>query len=273
LGVCLIFTLFVYRPFHWSTVVKPGNRSLVFLTNNVANNNHQSFRPFVQDENPDVIALQDAALRSRNYAKEFPDRFVTGCDQFILISKYPILSAQPVPGADWLGHPVAARFEISVNGELITVFNVHMPTPRPDFAKLRRTGLLREMLSSTWNRKRPDNRSYRESMQARIELAQNLVRRIAEEKQPFVVMGDFNMPDHGYIHHLFASRFRDAFPLKGRGWGATFPGFGKRNFLMPGPWLRIDYIFAGTGWKIEYCRTEPDRRSKHRGVAAGLERP
>jgi len=269
---CVFFTLFFYQTFRWSPAHAPKGATLTVLTNNIANNNNRSLRPFIQAENPDVIAIEDATNRAGSYARQFPDRFVEGCDQFVLISKFPIISASAVQQPGWLGRPVAARYEISVNGESIVIYTIHMPTPRPDFAKLRGFGLLREIFNETGNRKLRDGRSYREAMEARIELARQLAGRFSEEKLPFLLAGDFNMPDHGFIYHLFSSRFTDAFANSGRGWGLTFPGFGSHEFKMPGPWLRIDYIFAGKGWKPVDCRTEPDRRSKHRAVVARLER-
>jgi len=269
---CLLFTLFYYQTFHWNNGASPKNETLILLTNNIANNNRQSVEPYIKAENPDIIALQEATGRSNLYAKTYPDRFVSGINQFVLISKFPIISTTIVNTPLWLGQPVAARFEISVHGENIAVYSIHLPTPRPDFVKLRGTGWLRESLGPSWNRKRSDGRSYRESMAARVELARGLVSRISEEKEPFFLMGDFNMPDCGYIHSLFSAKFEDAFASAGRGWGLTFPGFGNHAFLMRGPWLRIDYLFAGRGWKTVDCHTEPDRRSKHRAVVARFER-
>jgi endonuclease/exonuclease/phosphatase family metal-dependent hydrolase len=270
---CVILAFFLFAPCRWAGQPEPPAGSLTFLTNNIANNNRQSVQPFIREQAPDIIALQEARGRKLNYSKAFPGRFVEGCNQFILISKYPVLSAAVVEKADWLGRPVAARFELSVNGRRMVVYNIHLPTPRPDFAKLLGFGMLRETLGAARNRRGSDGRSYRESMDARIELAENLVRQISAEKLPFVLMGDFNMPDHGYIYHLFASKFTDAFAKSGRGWGWTFPGFGSHDFGMLGPWLRIDYLFAGQGWKPVFCKTEPGRRSKHRAVVACFEWP
>jgi endonuclease/exonuclease/phosphatase family metal-dependent hydrolase len=269
--VCVIPAALFFAPYHWAGQPAPPDGSLTFLTNNIANNNHQSVQPFIRQQNPDIIALQEAPGQKWRYSKAFPGRFVAGCNQFLLISKYPVISAIAVENADWLGRPVAARFELDINGKFLVVYNIHMPTPRPDFAKLWGFGLFRETLGVARNRRRSDGRSYRESMDARIELAESLVRQISAEKLPFVLMGDFNMPDHGYIHQLFASHFTDAFAKSGRGWGWTFPGFGSHDFGMLGPWLRIDYVFAGPGWNPVYCKTEPGRRSKHRAVVACLE--
>jgi endonuclease/exonuclease/phosphatase (EEP) superfamily protein YafD len=88
------------------------------------------------------------------------------------------------------------------------------------------------------------------------------------EKLPYIVCGDFNTPDNGYIHRILAERMIDAHATAGNGWGLTFPGGTGGRAARHGPWLRIDYAYAGRGWKPVYCETDPGRRSQHRAVAA-----
>ena len=109
-------------------------------------------------------------------------------------------------------------------------------------------------------------------MAERVKLARRLEGVFEREKKPFIVAGDFNMPDHGWIHRFFAARLTDAFATAGSGWGATFPGDSEYPFSFRGPWLRIDYIFAGRGFRPVYARVEQERRSEHRAVAARLAR-
>jgi vancomycin resistance protein VanJ len=79
------------------------------------------------------------------------------------------------------------------------------------------------------------------------------------------------MPSRGHIHGLFASHLTDAFAACGRGYGLTFPGYTSNPLTLFGPWLRIDYLFAGRGFKPIYCNTERERKSQHRAVAARFE--
>jgi endonuclease/exonuclease/phosphatase family metal-dependent hydrolase len=265
--IAVLFILFGYMTFRWSAWPAPTRTTLTVLTNNVGQNNRQSLQPFIREQNPDVIALQDAAGRVKGYTKEYPDRFVASRGEFVLISKFRIVSADILPSLAWNGRPVAARFELSIDGASLAVYSVHMPTPRSDFMKLRGSGLVRRLLGKDWNRSKPDSRSFSESMGERVNLTRDLVTRIVEEKHPYLVMGDFNMPDHGYDYHLVTSKLTDAFAKSGHGWGFTFPG-DSRHF---GPWLRLDYLFAGAGWRAVACFTEPERTSQHRAVTARFE--
>jgi endonuclease/exonuclease/phosphatase (EEP) superfamily protein YafD len=113
--------------------------------------------------------------------------------------------------------------------------------------------------------------NYREYVQDRMRLAQELAKVLADEKLPMIVGGDFNTPDHGYIYHLFAGEMSDAFAHAGRGWGLSFPGTTHNPIALFGPWLRIDYLFAGHGWHATECRPEPGQKSQHKAVFARFE--
>ena len=269
-GFCVVLVLGVFSDVRlWPRTIPASPGSLVVVTNNIGQSNHQSMQPFVAVERPDLLALQDAANRGPAYSREYPDRFVVGRGEFILVSKYPVLTASLVQEATWKTRPVAARFELSFKGGPLVVYNVHMPTPRSDFFRLSGLGWARELLGR--NQARSDGRSFGESMRARVELAEKLAEVFRKETQPFIVVGDFNAPDHGRVYGLMASFLKDAFDQSGRGYGYTFPGVSGRALTLLGPWLRLDYLFAGNGWEPAYARVEPHRLSQHRAVAARFE--
>jgi endonuclease/exonuclease/phosphatase (EEP) superfamily protein YafD len=266
---CLLLGMVIFGGLHMGAR-KPrleNPRSLTVVTNNIGQSNHQSMQPFLDVERPDLIALQDAANRGPAYSREYPDRFIEGRGEFVLISKYPIVSGSLVKEVVWpTTGPVAARFELSFKGGALVVYNVHMPTPRPDFFKLRHFGIIKELLGR--NRRKSDGRSYAESMLARVELARKLTEVLRRETKPFIVVGDFNMPSHGCVYHLVASTVTDSFEKVGSGYGYSFPGVTSRALMLFGPWLRLVYLFAGKGWEPVYCRVEPHRPSQHRAVVA-----
>lgn len=269
----LLVVIWLFMGFTWSRWLRPPGTTLTCITNNTGQSNHQSLRPFVQAEDPDVIALQDARFSGPYYAKTYPNRFVAGRGEFVMISKYPITKSTLLSSPSWRGRPVAAAFEITVNNETVVIYNIHLPTPRPDFEKLHGLGPIREMLGITaHSRDRRNTQTYSEAMAARVQLARDLTALLQREARPFLVMGDFNMPSWGYNHRLFASAFTDSFARRGRGFGLTFPGYTHNPLSLFGPWLRLDYLFAGKGWMPVYSRVESSRRSQHRAVVARFER-
>jgi endonuclease/exonuclease/phosphatase family metal-dependent hydrolase len=241
-------------------------KGLVVVTHNVGEGNRQQFFSFLEAENPDVIALQDARFRGVDYASRFRDRYVAASGEFCLISRHLIQQSKTLEAPKWHGRPVAARYEIICEGQPLIIYNVHMPTPRGQFNHVFSRRFVRDLFVE--DEGGAPAGSYREWIDARVELARGLARVFAAEKQPFIACGDFNMPDHGYIYHLFAGEMTDAFAHAGRGWGLTFPGETRNPAAFFGPWLRLDFAFAGRGWKPVFCAPESGRKSQHRAVVA-----
>ena len=265
---CFVMMAF-YATYHIHGASKHGG--LTVITHNVGQGNRAAFVHSFPDETPDAVLLQDvnyAGSRSAEYQKRYPSYANRGVSQFMLLSPHEIESAEVVTGAEWRKAPIAARFVIRAAGRHIALYSVHLPTPR---SSLNRALSPRLALEIAGLRGAPTDgfASYRECLDARITLARQLAAVLEKETLPFLVGGDFNTPDHGVIYHTFASRLSDAHPAAGHGWGFTFPG-GREGRLSAfiGPWLRLDYWFAGHGWKPVDCQVAPDSNSQHRAVLA-----
>ncbi len=265
---CLLLVLFLYMDFKWSRWPVVNGPSLTVLTNNIGESNKQSLTPFIQAENPDIIALQDALYRGPAYATAYPGRSVVEHAEFVLISKLPIQRSGLVPGLSWKGAPVAAWYEIEWLGQALLIYNVHLPSPRADLDLMRGLGFPVIVLSPAHTRYGQARRNYQDSWAARRQLERELLNVFQNEKRPFIAVGDFNTPDHGYAYHLFDGQLNDAAKKAGRGYGFTLPGTTRNPLSLFGPWLRIDYLFSSAALAPVYCRTEPSRKSQHRAVAA-----
>jgi vancomycin resistance protein VanJ len=272
--VCVAAVLFVFMTFRFGSSAPANGPVLTVITHNIGQGNREAFVNFFPGVTPDVILLQDvrgAGNRQRDYMTRYPAyRAVPVDPQFVLLTPHAVESSALVREALWHGRPVAARFVLNVKGEKIAVYSVHLPTPRRSLAHV---FTARALLEVFWVGQAPTDEfpSYRHWLDARITLARQLATVFEKEPLPFLVGGDFNMPDHGIVYKTFASRFSDAHAVAGRGWGLTFPG--SREGRLPaliGPWLRLDYIFAGRGWKPVECRVADDDQSQHRAVLARL---
>lgn len=230
-----------------------------------------SLRPFKAAHQPDLLAMQEAAGRSRAYlqAEGYTD-LGHGEDigEFMLLSRYPIkdkgLVEIPGPGGK---ARVAAWFVVDFEGEEIVIYNVHLPTPRDQLLAFRRGAFLHGLRPST-----PAARSYQAFWDRQIELARGLLDHVSAESRPVIVVGDFNTPDKGYIYRLIRSRLRDSHEEAGSGFGWTFPGTTRNPLTLYGPWLRIDHQFADSGWEVLDSTAEAGRESQHLAVAATYER-
>lgn len=267
---CLWFVLFPYAGLRVGISKKPdsaGGQVITCMTNNIGQNNRQSFAGFMQLENPDIVLLQDSRFGA--FTAAYRDRHVGGVGEFSILSKYPIKSARLLPELRPGHSPAAARFELDVNGRLLVVYNVHLPTPRSQLLSLGFRGIFLAIADPSaiqGGRKKYD---FSGSMQERSEMIERLKKTIASEPSPVLVGGDFNAPPQAALHRALREMLQDAFMEKGSGFGFTFPGFTRNPLTLFGPWLRLDFLY-GRGLQPVYCHTEPDRRSQHRAVAAGF---
>jgi endonuclease/exonuclease/phosphatase (EEP) superfamily protein YafD len=256
--------------FQWSSVPKPTSSSVTAVSFNFGESSRSQFMGFIETEKPDLIILQDARSRGAELVKKIPGMNASDMGQFVLLSRFPIQKAAFVDAAKADKQPVAARWEVLIEGRTTAIYSVHLPTPRRELSKFMGKRRVIAGLIGYGDRQMAFG-EYREWIRERIELANALANVFATEKSPMIVAGDFNTPDHGYIYHLFAGKMTDAFAHAGRGWGLTFPGSTHNPVSLYGPWLRLDYFFTGRGWKATECRPEPGRKSQHKAVLARLE--
>jgi endonuclease/exonuclease/phosphatase (EEP) superfamily protein YafD len=268
---CAALVLFGFMTFRFLPPSKPDG-GITVITHNVGQAGRDAFANSFPGVRPDAILLQDvrgAGTRQRDYMARYPAyRAATVDPQFVLLTPHAVESSKPVREALWHGRSIAARFVLDIKGDKIAIYSVHLPTPRRSLAHVFTTRALLEMF---WVGRAPTDEfpSYRHWLEARLLLARQLAAAFEKEKLPFLIGGDFNMPDHGIVYHTFASRFTDAHAVAGRGWGMTFPGSREGGIpAMIGPWLRLDYWFAGRGLKPVQCRVADDDHSQHRAVLA-----
>ena len=249
-----------------------GAKSLTVLSYNRGQHHNQSFEPFIDETQPDVIVLQEAFGRSQLFRNnprfaDFP--FIRGVSEFVVASKYPIGEITIISTQDSKKpRHHAARFEIDFDGTPIAIYAVHQPTLRDTLGYYRHGSFLYGILGfpgTPWGEIRKKEDTF---WSKRADNALKLAEAIASDELPTIAAGDFNMPDHGMIYRSFASRLNDAHEESGGGFGYTVPG---RNSLTSfGPWLRLDYIFSSSAWKTISFVTEAKRTSQHRAIAATL---
>ncbi len=262
---CLCMVLFILLFFmHWHWTFFSGREkknSLSILTNNIGERRLKTLSPFLQKTRPEIMMLQDAGNRSRVLSREHSGYFVAAQGEFSLISKYEIKSSGLVSAGTDGQKPVAAWFEIEYGGQPIVLYSVHLPTPRGDLNSLRHGGIL----------SRETRDKYKASQERRLKFAREFLEVLKKERRPFIVAGDFNMPDTGWLYRQYHGAMKDAFAAAGSGFGYTFPGGTMNPLALFRPWLRLDYIFCGGGWKPLFCCVESDRSAQHQAVFAEFE--
>ncbi len=269
---CVLALAFGYMNFRWSGAPPAGGETITAITFNTGEGNAAQFFDFMAREKPDVVLLQDAGkVRAPAVAAKLPGFHVASLGEFGFVSRFPIQQSALLTEPKWARRSVAARFEVLANGRPLVFYSVHLPTPRQELSRfLGGRRILGDLVGRP--HREPGFGNYGEWLALRMQLARDLRKVFAQEQQPFIVGGDFNMSDHGYIYHQFAGEMTDAFKDAGRGWGLTFPGHTRNPLTAFGPWLRLDYFFSGRGWRAVECRPEPGTNSQHKAVVARFQR-
>jgi vancomycin resistance protein VanJ len=266
-AACVLAVYGGFVRYRWGASAAPAEHAFTVITHNIGQGDRLAFDEFFPQAAPDAIILQDAAGRS-DYSARYPSLRMKAVDQFVLLTPHLIDAAAPVPEATWRGRTVAVRFVVREGDKQIALYSVHLPTPRRTLKGFFSARVAMEMVGAG-SAPTDDYPSYRTWLDARLSLATRLAEVFRKEPLPYLVGGDFNTPDHGVVYHTFASELTDAHVAVGGGAGFTFPGTRDgRAAALFGPWLRLDYWFAGKGWKPLECRVASDARSQHRAVLA-----
>jgi vancomycin resistance protein VanJ len=187
----------------------------------------------IRRQQADVVALQElsgpmALVIERDLADVYPYQYLTpgmSTAGLGVISRYPLIETVRgfrVPGQ---------RVRIDINGELVTLVNVHLTAPR----------YLPRYAGNPWHI--PPLSAYNSA--TRDNQMDRLLAALDELDGPIVVVGDFNMGDREPRYAQLAATLRDAYRETAWGFGFTFPN-NKTMFGIPIPFplVRIDYVWT-----------------------------
>jgi endonuclease/exonuclease/phosphatase family metal-dependent hydrolase len=271
-AICLLIWFFFTSKFNLGFSKNIEGEKIVVLTNNIGQDNKESLSPFLKAQNPDIVLLQEASSRGRQFTNSFPEFRHFQIGEFAILTKYKILTATNITLPDKPYRILGARFEIDFKSNRVAVYNIHIPSPRSDLHRVFGLRLFAGLVGIFYKNGRFENirSEFDQSWQQRNIMYEHLISVLKNEELPFIASGDFNIPNYGPIYREFTQIALDSFKECGIGWGYTFPGDTRNPISLFGPWLRIDYIFAGKGFSPVSVSTEPKRRSQHRAVATCL---
>lgn len=277
LAIALFFQVYLDLQWRSEPPVSPPTpfETLRAVTWNRGQSRHASLQPLKNELKPDFVLLQDAAGRGKGYkgdANYAEFRAVAEVGEFVLLSRWPILSSELLtPRIDAIqlprGNLGAARFVVLAAGVRVTLYSVHLPSPRDTLESYKRGSFLWGILGipgTPWEAKKLRYQAFWDEQIAR---ALEILLRIQAEEGPVLVMGDFNTPAMGPIYRMYAESLQDAHRSTGSGLGFTFPGDTGSPLALFQPWLRLDQIFASSHWQILQCATQP-ARAQHLPVFA-----
>ena len=223
----------------------------------------------IRRQQPDLLLLQDVGgLLVSPYREFFREWQVRQYGQFVIASRLPLadLELQRLNNPGEADNCFALRCRLMVAGSEITVYNVHLLTPR-------------DALSAVWSGiRRP-----RSLLRAGNELSGNVATRLTQagrlrellrqEPGTVIVAGDLNSPDASQVCDLLRDAgLHDAFAQGGRGYGYSYGHFllWDRLPLRHLSFIRIDHIMMNSRIRSVRCWSGTAGASDHRPVIADL---
>jgi len=205
----------------------------------------QEVPPFWQDGIPDLRDLYPYAAGQPNIEEG---------NAKLLLSRYPIRNVTEFSlASDDIFRQ--QRAVIDVNGRDIAVYNVHLYPLKGDTPRTRAPF---NLYSSLWNAIWSfDDRIRRGQVDA-------LLARLADERLPYIVGGDFNFSDQTVLYERMAARLVDSYREAGWGMGWTWPADAAEGLSSNVPLLvRVDYVWHSAGLRAVVARVAPSLASDH----------
>ena len=237
----------------------PGRASphIRVLTCNVDEDhvNKDSLANLIRTTQADVVALQETHFE--NLFTLPPDWTVRDS----VANRFPIEEVERYPtpqegkdASSFAGLRVVLRM---ADDQLVTLFNIHLPTARP---------ALQELLDKPKSLCLSNSALLTANIEHRQAASAAAKQWVAQASGPVIVVGDFNMPTDSAIYREHWSGLSNAFSTSGLGIGYT------RWAVWCGIsfGVRIDHILTGPGWRCHTCWVGPDVGSDHLPVIADL---
>ncbi len=204
--------------------------------------------------NADIAALVDCRPDVKAALSNVPNSTLVITSFLCLLTRHKVLSHEPVPIAALRPERLRApgrpsrvhRFNLEVHGRPVTLYVLHLPTPREalfaarnfDLSKLEGDTRLRALdsdISSRW---------------------------VDRDAPGLIVMGDFNFTIESAIYRRDWKDLTNAFSEAGFGFGRTmFAGWHR---------VRIDHVLTGDDFAAERARVLSGYPSEHQPVLADL---
>lgn len=262
-GVCI--TMFGVAGFQLpgiSTVVrrfsddsKPGSALRVVFYNTDAS---RTLGPRVSTDvyawNADVAALVDCRPDVQQALREVPNTTLVVTPFLCLLTRHTVISHEPLPVS--LLSPERARsggrsnrahrFDLDVGGRAVTLYVLHLTTPR----------------DALWAARNFDLSKLGANTQLRS-LDSEVASRWVDRTSPgLIVMGDFNLTIESAIYRRDWGDLHNAFTDAGFGFGRTmFAGWHR---------VRIDHVLTGEALVADRARVLRGYPSEHQPVVAEL---
>jgi len=271
-ALCVLWVLGPIMGFSWPMHALPelsGTKSVRIMTCN-AKYGKRDVTPLIDDMiryKPEVVLLQDM-LKPLSGPLEnfFREWHVRSFGQYVIASKFP-LSEPEDPMISFPGEEHNfLRCQININGTVVTLYNVHLKTPREGLNAFRTVRRQPSYLPKAIRR-------FEANVEARLIQAGTLREYVRQEQGATIVAGDLNSPDASLVCAMLRdANLHDAFDEGGKGYGYTYGHFLLQHRIpwLHVSWMRIDHIFVSSQLHSVQCWAGTAKASDHRPVFAEI---
>lgn len=271
-ALSVIWVLGPIMGFSWSTNAPPemsGTIPVRIMTCNAKYGRHD-VTPLIDDMikyRPEVVLLQDM-LKPLSGPLEiyFRKWHIRSFGQYIIASKYPLSELENIVNSFPGGEQNWLRCQININGAVVTLYNVHLKTPREGLNAFRKVKMQPTYLPIAIRR-------FETNVKVRLIQAKKLSEHVSQEQGPVIVAGDFNSPDASLVCAMLRDvNLHDAFVEGGKGYGYTYGHFLLQHRIpsLHISWMRIDHIMMSSQLHTLHCWTGTSKASDHRPVFADI---
>ncbi len=257
LGVLAVF-VYTYGAFFLPRVpVASRTDSLRVMTFNIGpgQSTAEDIAAAIEKQDADIVALQElvpnvTAVLQKQLQKQYPYMLLGPRKETTgLLSRYPVLQSdwyQPNGRGRSFPHAV-----LDWHGRPIHFFAVHAPPPQIRwFANSIPVGLKNDQLDGT---------------------VTTVIEKVDGTDGSKIVAGDFNMNDQTLAYARLTRVLSDSYREEGQGFGFTFPNNLTLNGMhIPGPFVRLDYIFHSHDWMALQAFVNCEHSSDHCYLVAQL---
>lgn len=200
-------------------------------------------------EGIDIVCLQECFLPDKWEAAFGDDWHFQHHNQFLIVSRYPLSTPEPLVLTDKAWHRCAVRCQVETPQGWVHLVNVHAGTPRKG-------------LEAILHRQPDAILKLQEQTSKHAAEAVSIANWANELPGPVLVAGDFNRSASGAIYNQCWGPFANAFSQTGWGWGATF--------YTRWHGVRIDHVLASPEFQARKCWPAADVGSAHRPLIARM---
>ncbi len=219
---------------------------LSYNVGNLEREDKNIFIDYLTESQADIICFQEFGYRFRPNEEEdqqlkaiYPYSIKNGLEgRNPCLSKYPIIESELIKFEDTANS--AAAFRIDINGDTVTVLNIHLQSYYFGSKELEEYRDITKKNTSMQERERNTKDVIKILMRGNVKRGgqvEEVEKYLYDHKDEKIILcGDFNETSNGYAHYRFTKQLNDCYTRTGNG-----PGFSyNRNRIK----VRIDHILV-----------------------------